>query len=318
MALTKAPYTPARAAGPDAGELSSQHRLLARSLAQLPLPPHQPAQLRYRIEGRGDPASVVVWEGQSERLREPSFQVSSSWPAPYEGQLFRVLWEVVTPQGALPVTPNPYAALGLSRNPFHAEPLPDSPANWAGVPDKLWLERGYSVAPSPGQRQLVQLLGVKGAGKSSHLAHWRSQQPGPAHYYPPTGAARWQRPPLADICYWDEACRIPAPLLHWALWQAGRRGLTVCVGTHRDLSAQARRYGLSVHTIHLSGISAAEIENWASKRIRQAQLARTDFAIPPELARELAQEADGSWREVATRLHIWTANRATERTGGTL
>lgn len=287
---------------------------LGTRLAGLCLPPHLPAQLRYRVEGRGDPACVVVWEGLGQDLARCGVTLPPNLPAPYEGHLFRVLWEVVTPQAVYPLSPNPYAALGLERNPFHTEDIPAQQTDWQGVQAGHWLERGHSVAPLPQQAKLVQLLGVKGAGKSSHLAHWRTQQSGPAHYYPPTGAARWQLPPLAPICYWDEACRIPPPLLHWGLSQAARRGFTVCVGTHRDLSPQARRYGLQVQTIHLQGISAAEIVQWAAKRIASVQQASgIPFEIPKSLAEELARDAGGSWREIATQLHIWTAQQALRR-----
>ncbi|WP_291423925.1 hypothetical protein [Deinococcus sp.] len=287
------------------------------------LAPHATAQIRRRTEGRGDPNSTLVWSGHTSGQGQVEVTLPPGAPQTYDGLLFRVLWEVecagevqrlVVGSGAW--HPDPYAALGLPGNPFCAEEIPARQMDWEGVTPQHWLERGYSVAPSPGTQpgvgQLVQLLGVKGAGKSSHLAHWRRQNPGPGHYYPPRGHERWRPPPLAPICYWDEACRIPTPLLHWGLSRAARAGYTVCVGTHRDLAAEARRYGLTVQSIELRGISAGDILAWAARRIESARLA-AGFEIPSTLAEQLACECGGSWREIATRLHIFTAQQAQEK-----
>ena len=59
---------------------------------------------------------------------------------------------------------NPYVRLGLQCNPFMAEDTP-------GVPTQLWIDRGYSNPPSPNQKRLIQVMGVKGAGKTSHIKH---------------------------------------------------------------------------------------------------------------------------------------------------
>lgn len=109
----------------------------------------------------------------------------------YEGQLFRVRYEVrglgpeplrvwVDGQGraSLYTEQDGYAHLGLSRNPFVLERYTARCEAWTGVAQAHWLERGHE-APQPGTRTLVQLLGVKGAGKSSHLARWRGVQRGP-------------------------------------------------------------------------------------------------------------------------------------------
>ena len=86
-----------------------------------------------------------------------------------------------------------YAALGLTGNPFVIEESP-------GVPAELWLDRAdVPAAPRAGQRILVQVLGEKGAGKTSLLTHWRHSAPGPYHYVPPAGAGRWAAPPVADL-----------------------------------------------------------------------------------------------------------------------
>ena len=68
-----------------------------------------------------------------------------------------------------------YAALGLSGNPFVAESEP-------GVAADLWIARdGVPSPPQPGQRRLIQLIGPKGAGKTSHLLRWCALAPGPVN-----------------------------------------------------------------------------------------------------------------------------------------
>ncbi len=107
----------------------------------------------------------------------------------------------------------------------------------------LWIDRGWSAPPQPGAKQLIQIIGVKGAGKTSHLKHWQAQTGGPYCYYPP-GWDRVKLPvvsPIAGpihqrIAYWDEADRIPTPVLVAALLTAAQTSHTIIVGTHKDLS----------------------------------------------------------------------------------
>ena len=199
---------------------------------------------------------------------------------------------------------NPYLKLGLQCNPFVTEEIP-------GVSAELWIDRGYSTPPSPHQRQLVQIMGVEGAGKTSHLTHWQACTGGPYCYYPP-GLGRVKWPPVAAIAYWDEANRIPLPIQALAFAHAAATQATIVAGTHANLEPLARRCGLSVTTINLPTFNAEMLMDWANRRIEAVRIPNKhcSLVLEPGRAVELASVAEGSWREVGDRLHIWAAERA--------
>ncbi len=199
---------------------------------------------------------------------------------------------------------NPYLSLGLRRNPFVLE---DS---WAIAPS-LWIDRGYSAPPTPKAKQLIQLIGVKGAGKTSHLRHWQAQTGGPYCYYPP-GWQRLKMPGIGPIAYWDEADRIPFPNLLVALAAAARCHHTVVAGTHADLSRAAFSVGLPIKTIRIAAFDKALLQNWAAQRIEAVRISNVacGLQLEGEKAQEIVVEAKGSWREAADQLHIWAAIRA--------
>ncbi|MEO1352648.1 MAG: hypothetical protein AAFW84_28270 [Cyanobacteria bacterium J06635_15] len=203
-------------------------------------------------------------------------------------------------------TLNPYLALGLQCNPFVAEDEP-------GVPEPLWLDRGWSDAPPKQAARLVQVLGVKGAGKTSHLSHWQAQTRGPYCYYPP-GWGRLKMPQVAAIAYWDEADRIPLPYLLSALTWARLTRATIVAGTHRDLGAIARGLNLAVQTIHLQPFDGETLSVWANRRIAAVRLPsqNSTLTLTPERAEKIAAIAQGSWRDAADALHIWAAATAAE------
>lgn len=202
---------------------------------------------------------------------------------------------------------DPYQQLGLRCNPFIAEQIP-------GVAADLWLDRGFSQAPSPGTQTLVQLIGDKGAGKTSHLLHWQQQTGGSYAYYPP-GWGRWKIPPVEAIAYWDEADRIPMPLLLRSLANATRRQATIVVGTHVDLSWAAHWTGLKVQTIEFPIITLEEIRSWANRRIAAVQLPdvpSVELSLDTEILEEILAQSNNSWRTIATHLHIWVAKIANQ------
>lgn len=198
----------------------------------------------------------------------------------------------------------PYAALGLSRNPFAV-------LDGSSGEQTIWLDRGYSIAPSPGGKCLVQFLGDKGFGKTSHLHHWRSQTGGDYGYYPP-GWGRWQLPPGGAIAYWDEADRIPLILLWWGLWWGAIANSTIVVGTHRDLRHWAKLFGFTVLTIALPPLDAPSLQTWANATITAAQLPNHLCTLSLSLteAQAIASQAKGSWRSAQDYLHIWAATQA--------
>ena len=116
---------------------------------------------------------------------------------------------------------NPYLTLGLQRNPFVAEAEP-------GVSVELWFDRGWSNPPASRAKQLLQVMGPMGAGKTSHLKHWQTQTGGSYCPYP-LGWGRLKLPAVEPIVYWDEANRIPTPFLIVAfVWAAPHPGYDRC------------------------------------------------------------------------------------------
>lgn len=205
--------------------------------------------------------------------------------------------------------PDPYAVLGLRHNPFVAEPVP-------GVDSQLWIERGYTP-PKVGASCLVQVLGEKGAGKTSLLLRWREQAHGPYHYVAPNWH-RWQLPPFASIVYWDELDRLPRSLLLLSLLWARRTSATVVAGTHTDLSWAAKLAGLSIRTVVFEPLDGAMIQAWAKLRIAAAgsgTASAVALSLDDRTAARIALEAGSSWRVAADLLHVWAAERAAGRTG---
>ena len=202
---------------------------------------------------------------------------------------------------------NPYLSLGLQRNPFVLE---DS----GGIARSLWIDRGYSVPPMPKAKQLVQIIGVKGAGKTSHLKRWQAQTGGPYCYYPPDLRGRLKLPAVGSIAYWDEADRIPWPYLLGALLVAVRDRNTIVAGTHVDLRWAAATVGLPIKTIRIQVFDKGLLQQWVHRRIEAVRLPGTICRLQLEntTAKEIATAANGSWREAADLLHIWAARQASE------
>jgi hypothetical protein len=200
---------------------------------------------------------------------------------------------------------DPYLRCGLRANPF---------AHGAGGPqdEAGWVDRGLPSAAPPGQCRLVQVIGVKGAGKSSTLRRWHAAVPGPWRYVPP-GMARLRPLPVAPLVYWDEADRAPAALRRWAWRKAVRRRATVVVGTHVDLESEARAAGLAVHSVLLPALTAGELTLWAAERFAAVSVtvavvgADPGWSLPGPVAADIALRAGASWRVAGDLLHVWVA-----------
>ena len=199
---------------------------------------------------------------------------------------------------------NPYLALGLQRNPFTLE-------SGAAIAPTLWIDRGYSKPPSPKAKQFIQLIGVKGAGKTSHLKYWQARTGGAYTYYPPD-LGRLKMPIVGPIAYWDEADRIPLPYLLIALATAARRHSTIVVGTHADLRLAARMVGLSVKTICIKPFDELLLLEWVNRRIEAVRVpdAACHLQLDKATARGIVATVNGSWRDAADQLHIWAAAQA--------
>jgi hypothetical protein len=203
---------------------------------------------------------------------------------------------------------DPYAALGLTRNAF----VCDDPR---ALPDGLWLDHGLQGAPEPAARTALQVIGVRGAGKTSLLSRWHASTGGVYRWVPPA-MARWRPLPCAPICYWDEADRAPQIILTLSLLRARRVGATVVLGTHTDLSRQIRRAGLDARTLTLPAPGSDSVMQWATLRIAAVRIsgaASPGLTLDEATAARIAASAGGSWRTVGDQLHAWAADAS--RTG---
>jgi len=198
---------------------------------------------------------------------------------------------------------DPYRALGLQRNPFEVREVP-------GVPAAEWIDRGHAP-PTPAACALVQLLGPRGAGKTSLLFHWKQELPGPYLYYP-EGWGRFRLPPVAPLCYWDEADRIPWPWLLAGFAAARWTNATVVAGTHRDLSRVARSLGLAVRTIELPLLTVPTLQAWVERCLAAVRIpdAPIRLHLGPETAARIVGQVGASWRAAADLLHVWAAEAA--------
>ncbi len=200
---------------------------------------------------------------------------------------------------------DPYHKLGLCRNPFLA---PDN----LQIPSQRWIDFGFSEAPPIQKGLFWQVIGEKGAGKTSHLLHWR-QQTGGIYYYCQPGWKGWLLPPVAKIVYWDEANRIPLPLLLISLWRSRFINATIVVATHNNLAKIVSWFGFEIKTISLSTLCVENLLQWAKKLIESERLSPS-IPIPLELttddAKKIIAQSQGSWRKAANYLHIWAAQIA--------
>lgn len=200
---------------------------------------------------------------------------------------------------------NPYHKLGLHRNPFIA------PENLE-IPSQRWLDFGFSQAPPIQKRLLWQLIGEKGAGKTSHLLHWR-QQTGGVYYCCQPGWKQWLLPPVAKIAYWDEANRILLPILVISLWKARLIDATIVIGTHDDLSKIAKLFNFEIKTIKLSTLCVENLLQWTKKLIEAERLSPStpvSLELTLEEASKIIAVSQESWRKAANYLHIWAARKA--------
>lgn len=195
-----------------------------------------------------------------------------------------------------------YGRLGLSRNPFVADPTP-------GVPDALWIDRHDLLppAPVPGGRRFVQLLGPKGAGKTTTLLRWRATHAGPYRHVGPDLLSRVRPLPAGPLVYWDEVDRAVPAVLGLCLARCRRRDATVVAGTHRDLASTAARRGFAVETVTFGPITPEAARRWVERRLENVAIADGHWR-PGEADLAAAVAAAGSsWRCLGDRLHVLAA-----------
>ena len=154
----------------------------------------------------------------------------------------------------------PFAHLNLRRNPFGELPL-------EARPELAVLEVEPLLAHLAPERAVLQLLGDKGRGKTTHLLALRAARPAPYVHLPedePLPAVPVDLP----LLYLDESQRLPWRLRRKLFRGPGR----LVLGTHEDHTRALRRAGRPVTTVEAgAGLDLARLEQIVGKRIEAAR-----------------------------------------------
>ncbi len=210
-----------------------------------------------------------------------------------------------------------YHEVGLRRNPFVATPR-------TGIDHELFVPRGLPDPPAAGARALVQVIGDQGAGKTTHVQHWRRRRPGPYHYIPRLPYRdRWIDAPVEPLVYGDEIDRMPRPLRRRWFRDLGAIEATVVIGTHRDLTRLGRRFGLEVTTHHLPPLDRETLTRIIDRRLDAEMVEqcpvpfdhkddhgdRPTFRFEPAEIDQIFERSGGSVREAEVLCHELLAER---------
>lgn len=197
-----------------------------------------------------------------------------------------------------------YASHGLRSNPF-AVPHPDAEHQ------AVFVDRGLRAPPPPASGVLVQVIGDKGAGKSTQVREWQRRTPGPYHYVPATPYRdRWSRPPVGPLVYADEIDRMPAALRRRWFRSLATANATVIAGTHVDLQTQACAAGLAVRTHRLDHVDLATVEAVLAGKVALASDATPQtFELTRAEIADVHQRCGGSLRTAELLAHELIAER---------
>ncbi len=160
----------------------------------------------------------------------------------------------------------PYAHLNLRRNPF-GEFSEDERTALARV------DVDPIIARLNDPRYVVQFVGEKGYGKTTHLLAIRSRLPGAGYVHIPEG----ERAAVPSGCpiLIDEAQR----LTQWQQFQVFRSNTPLVLGTHRDFQRKLRRAGRVVETIEVEqGTDTERLHRLLNARIEWVR--RGDGQMP--------------------------------------
>ena len=168
------------------------------------------------------------------------------------------------------------------------------------------MSRGLPERPTAESGSLVELVGAKGAGKTTQLMAWRRRCPGPYHYVPPTPRrSRWAMPPIANQVYVDEIDRLARPVLVRWLRNIARTGSTAVVGTHRSIARPAKLLGLDVVSHHLAPAELSLLSAIIERRFAVGRLteASPQVGLSASDVREVHTNAAGSLRAAEVLCH---------------
>ena len=146
---------------------------------------------------------------------------------------------------------------------------------------------------------VVQFVGEKGYGKTTHLLAIRSRLHGAGYVHIPEGE-RVSMPSGCPLLI-DEAQR----LTRWQQFQIFRSNIPLVLGTHRDFHRQLRRAGRVVETIEVQQDNDVErLHRLLNARIRWVR--RSDGRVPsitPETADSLRKEFGPDVRGILHQLY---------------
>lgn len=179
----------------------------------------------------------------------------------------------------------PWARLGLRWNPF-GEPPEEDRAGLIVLP-----EAGELAAPLERPRRVVQLLGHAGRGKTARLRWLERHFPGTPYLYlgedEPLPTLPWiQAAPSRETrpaLLLDEAQRLPRRRRRRLFRQVARRGRSLGVSSHRDLTDEMEAAGLEVTTRVVAGLSVTRLLAILDRRLEWARRADAEAGAVPRL-----------------------------------
>jgi len=191
----------------------------------------------------------------------------------------------------------PYADLNLRQNPFGELTVDD----WAALAQ---VEVDAIVAKLSDPKYVVQFVGEKGHGKTTHLLALRSRFTSAAYVHIPEGQ-RVQIPTGNPVLI-DEAQR----LTRWQQFSIFRPHAPLVLGTHHDFTKRLRLAGRTVETIHVQqSTDVHKLHRLVNARIAWAR--RTDGPLPSvtqQTAQELLQKFGPNIRGALHELYVTFQN----------
>lgn len=188
---------------------------------------------------------------------------------------------------------SPYARMALRRNPF-GELTRDERAMLAVVDVAPWIELLKSAAT------VLQFIGEKGHGKTTHLLAIHRAIPDASYVYLPEEGPPPSIPSTRPLLV-DEAQRLG----RFVRWRVFRRGGPLVLGTHRDFTAELRKAGLQVVTVDVEAQQSPErLAQILNQRITASCLANAEVPrITIDQAKELQRRFGGDIRAVESHLY---------------